>query len=232
MSSRPTLFIIYVFMLTSCLSKNETNNSEWVDLSNDNSFKNWHTFQSDSVVGWKIENGVYVLYPNVGDKNNGLVSNKSYSSFILSLEWKVEENGNSGIFWGVNESSKFSVPYLSAPEIQVIDDNIYGSQDTSNFHHMNGALYDMVSPSELYANATGEWNHYLIEINYNNNIANIDLNGKRSISFPLYGDKWEELIYNSKFKDWEGFAKLKSGPIALQDHGTKVYYRNIKIKEL
>ena len=100
------------------------------------------------------------------------------------------------------------------------------------FHHMNGALYDMVSPSELYANATGEWNHYLIEINYNNNIANIDLNGKRSISFPLYGDKWEELIYNSKFKDWEGFAKLKSGPIALQDHGTKVYYRNIKIKEL
>ena len=43
---RPTLFIIYVFMLTSCLSKNEINNSEWVDLSNDNRSK-WHTFQSD-----------------------------------------------------------------------------------------------------------------------------------------------------------------------------------------
>ena len=83
MSSRSTLFIIYVFMLTSCLSKNETNNSEWVDLSNDSSFKDWHTFQSDSVIGWKIENGVYVLYPNEGDKNNGLVSNKSYSSFII-----------------------------------------------------------------------------------------------------------------------------------------------------
>ena len=68
----------------------------------------------------------------------------------------------------------------------------------------------MVSPSIVCKCNNCEWNHYLIEINYNNNIANIDLNGKRSISFPLYGDKWEELIYNSKFKDWEGFAKLKS----------------------
>ena len=40
------------------------------------------------------------------------------------------------------------------------------------------------------------------------------------------------MIETSKFKTWEGFAKSEKGPIALQDHGTKVYYRNIKIKEL
>ena len=65
-----------------------------------------------------------MLYPSVGDKNNGLVSNKSYSSFILSLEWKVEENGNSGIFWESMNLLSFQYPILSAPEIQVIDDNI------------------------------------------------------------------------------------------------------------
>ena len=97
---------------------------------------------------------------------------------------------------------------------------------------MNGALYDMVAPTQLFANPTGEWNHYLIEINYNENLANIDLNGKRTISFPLEGPEWDALIYNSKFRDWKGFAKTKTGPIAFQDHGTKVYYRNIKIKEL
>ena len=97
---------------------------------------------------------------------------------------------------------------------------------------MNGALYDMVAPTQLFAKPTGEWNHYLIEINYNENLANIDLNGNRTISFPLEGPEWDALIYNSKFRDWKGFAKSKSGPIAFQDHGTKVYYRNIKIKEL
>ena len=224
--------ILYLLIFTSCLSKNEKSNLEWVELSNSDSFDNWHTYLSDSVIGWRIENNAYVFYPEEGKGNNGLVSNKSYTDFILSVEWKLEENGNSGIFWGVNESEDFSVPYLTAPEIQVIDDNIYGSQDTSNFHHMNGALYDMVAPEKLHANITGEWNHYLIEINYKNNIANIDLNGKRAISFPLEGAKWDELINNSKFKDWQGFAKRKSGPIAFQDHGTKVSYRNIKIKEL
>jgi len=48
----------------------------------------------------------------------------------------------------------------------------------------------------------------------------------------LAGPERDALIYNSKFRDWKGFAKTKTGPIAFQDHGTKVYYRNIKIKEL
>ena len=224
--------VILIIIVLSCTSKKQELNSEWINLSDDNSFNNWHTYLSDSVIGWKIEDGAYVYYPGERNSNNGLVSNKSYTSFILSLEWKVEENGNSGIFWGVNESREYSVPYLSSAEIQVIDDDIYGKEDTSNFHHMNGALYDMVAPTELYANPTGEWNHYLIEINYNENIANIDLNGKRSISFPLEGPEWDTLIYNSQFRDWKGFAKTRTGPIAFQDHGTKVYYRNIKIKEL
>ena len=40
------------------------------------------------------------------------------------------------------------------------------------------------------------------------------------------------MIENSQFKTWDGFAKTEKGPIALQDHDTRVYYRNIKIKEL
>ncbi len=223
--------LCFVIMLSSCQSKYSTSENEWTNLSSD-SFENWHTYLSDSIVGWKIEDGSYVYYPGSGSGNNGLVSNKEYTSFILSLEWKVEENGNSGIFWGVNETEEFSVPYLTAPEIQVIDDNIYGKNDTSNFKHMNGALYDMVAPTELLANPTGEWNSYLIEIDYNKNNGKISLNGKESISFPLFGEEWNSLIYNSKFKDWGGFAKKRTGRIAFQDHGTKVYYKNIKIKEL
>ena len=207
------------------------NQSKWVDLSSEDISENWHTYLSNSVEGWESKDNVYVLDPS-DKKNNGLVSNKHYHSFILSLEWKVDKGGNSGIFWALNEDPKYSVPYLAAPEIQVIDDEYYYSGDKENRKHMNGSVYDMVKPSMLAANPTGEWNKYVIEINYKKNIGNVNLNGKDVSSFTLRGKEWDEMIENSKFKTWEGFAKTEKGPIALQDHDTKVYYRNIKIKEL
>jgi hypothetical protein len=226
--------LILIILISLSCSKNKTNNSDdgWVSLTDGKTFNNWHTYLSDSVIGWYIEDGAFVLNPGVGSSNNGLVSNKSYTNFILSLEWKVEKNGNSGVFWAVNENEKYSVPYLSAAEIQVIDDDVYEKNDSKNHLHMNGALYDMVAPKELAANPTGEWNKYVIEINYEKNKGSVTLNDKKVTDFPLYGPTWNSLIENSKFKDWDGFAKTKSGPIAFQDHGTKVYYRNIKIKEL
>ena len=207
------------------------NQSKRVDLSSEDISENWHTYLSNSVEGWESKDKVYVLDPS-DKKNNGLVSNKHYHSFILSLEWKVDKGGNSGIFWALNEDPKYSVPYLTAPEVQVIDDEYYYGGDKENRKHMNGSVYDMVAPSMLAANPTGEWNKYVIEINYKKNIGNVNLNGKDVSTFPLRGKKWNEMIENSKFKTWDGFAKTEKGPIALQDHDTRVYYRNIKIKEL
>ena len=207
------------------------NQSKWVDLSSEDISENWHTYLSNSVEGWESKDKVYVLDPS-DKKNNGLVSNKHYHSFILSLEWKVDKGGNSGIFWALNEDPKYSVPYLTAPEVQVIDDEYYYGGDKENRKHMNGSVYDMVTPSMLAANPTGEWNKYVIEINYKKNIGNVNLNGKDVSTFPLRGKKWDEIIKNSKFNTWDGFAKTEIGPIALQDHDTRVYYRNIKIKEL
>ena len=207
------------------------NQSKWVDLSSEDISENWHTYLSNSVEGWESKDKVYVLDPS-DKKNKGLVSNKPDHSFILSVEWKVDRGGNSGIFWALNEDPKYSVPYLTAPEVQVIDDEYYYGGDKENRKHMNGSVYDMVAPSMLAANPTGEWNKYVIEINYKKNIGNVNLNGKDVSTFPLRGKKWNEMIENSKFKTWDGFAKTEKGPIALQDHDTRVYYRNIKIKEL
>jgi hypothetical protein len=208
------------------------NDDEWIYIFDGETFNGWHQYNSDSVGSqWSIENGELVFTDN-DERLQDLLTDKEYTNFELSIEWNISKGGNSGIFWGVNENKDYSVPYLSAAEIQVLDDDIYGKNDTANFNHMNGALYDMVAPSKLFANPTGEWNHYLIEINYNDNVGNVDLNGNRAISFPLEGPEWDALINNSKFRDWKGFANTKTGPIAFQDHGTKVYYRNIKIKEL
>ncbi|MDG1160538.1 MAG: DUF1080 domain-containing protein, partial [Flavobacteriaceae bacterium] len=60
----------------------------------------------------------------------------------------------------------------------------------------------------------------------------VSMNNKTIISFPLSGEKWDTMVSNSKFKDWEGFGKYPTGHIGLQDHSDQVSYRNIKIKEL
>tara|TARA_Y100000741_G_scaffold228241_1_gene174347 strand:- start:4706 stop:5371 length:666 start_codon:yes stop_codon:yes gene_type:complete len=216
-----------LFILLTLLPKQ----SSWVNLSSDKISDNWHTYLSESVEGWESNDGVYILNPS-DEKNNGLVSNKDYHSFILSVEWKVDKGGNSGVFWALKEDPKYSVPYLTAPEVQVIDDDFYDETVIENHNHMNGSVYDMVTPSSLAANPTGEWNQYIIEINYKKNIGKVNLNGVDVSSFPLKGKAWEKMVKNSKFNTWEGFAKTEKGPIAFQDHGTKVYYRNIKIKEL
>ena len=138
--------------------------------------------QASAVEGWESKDKVYVLDPS-DKKNNGLVSNKHYHSFILSLEWKVDKGGNSGIFWALNEDPKYSVPYLTAPEVQVIDDEYYYGGDKENRKHMNGSVYDMVAPSMLAANPTGEWNKYVIEINYKKILAMLNLMEKMFLPF-------------------------------------------------
>ena len=56
--------------------------------------------------------------------------------------------------------------------------------------------------------------------------------GTKVVEFQMHNEAWDGLVEESKFKGWEGFGAFKSGKIALQDHGDKIWFRNIKIKTL
>jgi hypothetical protein len=207
---------------------------EWVDLFDGVSFKGWHQFNTTEMsAAWIIEDGAMVLPDGTGSgKGHDIVSDGEFTSFELSIEWKISEGGNSGIFWSVIEGENYSTPYQNGPEIQVIDNERHPDSFVKMNYHQAGSLYDMVQPSSDETKPAGEWNHYLISIDHKANKGIVMLNEVEIVTFPLSGPEWDTLISNSKFATWKDFAKLKTGKIGLQDHGDGVSYRNIKIREL
>ena len=208
---------------------------QWEVLFDGVSFNGWHQFNNAEMSSaWIIEEGAMVFDPAKKEKgsNHDIVTDREFTNFELSLEWKIAEIGNSGIFWGVKEGENFNKPYETGPEIQVLDNERHPDSFNNPNYHQAGALYDMVQPSQNVCKPAGEWNHTIVSIDYNANRGSVKLNDVEIVTFPLSGPDWDALVANSKFADWENFAKYKTGKIGLQDHGDRVSYRNIKIREL
>ena len=97
----------------------------------------------------------------------------------------------------------------------------------------------MLSPKQDMTKPIGEWNSYLITIDHKINFGSVVFNGIEVVKFPLSGEEWDSMVAGTKFancddKPWDNceFGKFKTGKICFQDHGAKVYFKNIKIKEL
>ncbi len=235
------LSTIAIAMLVACnqtqSTKQETKEKseiehEWKVIFDGKTFDGWHVYMADSSSDqWSIEDGAMFFNPKEGRTEAGqnLMTNKEYKNFKLSLEWKIVKGGNSGIFWGVKEDAKYKEAYETGPEIQVLDNINYA--DTIR-NHQAGALYDMVEPSQEVVKRAGEWNKCIISIDHRLNEGKVWLNEVLIVEFSVHGNGWDTLVAKSKFKGWEGFGKFTTGKIGLQDHGDKVWYRNIKIKEL
>ncbi|WP_034044591.1 3-keto-disaccharide hydrolase [Wocania ichthyoenteri] len=205
---------------------------EWITLFDGYSLDNWRGYLSDSIYPeWSIENGTLAFTPG-GKGGKNIITKEKYTNFVLSLEWKVSEGGNSGIFWSVFEDEAYPEAYHTGLEIQVLDNERHPDAKANPKYHQAGALYDLVQPAYDVCKPAGQWNLCAIKIDHNSNKGSASLNGKVIVEFPLHGEAWDKMIANSKFKDWKGFGKYKTGHIGLQDHGDKVWYRNIKIKEL
>ncbi|MAU14872.1 MAG: glycosyl hydrolase [Muricauda sp.] len=213
----------------------EAKESDWIVLFDGTSFDGWHMYNGGEVTEpWKLEDGAMVFYPPENREEGvsyNLVTDKEFTDFVLTMEWKISKGGNSGIFWGVKEDEKYGQPYLTGPEIQVLDNERH--PDAQNgADRTAGALYDIVPPSANTVKEAEEWNSVELMIDHKANQGHVVMNGTKIVEFPLQGPEWDDLVAHSKFADWEGFGMFKTGKIGLQDHGDVVSFRNIKIKEL
>lgn len=219
------------------MAQTENTDEEWIQLFNGENLQGWKAYgaKNDSISDqWQVKDGAIVFIPSEGERSGSenIITKEQFTDFELSLDWKISEGGNSGIMWAVQDDpEKYSEPYMTGPEIQVLDNERH--PDAKNGPDRTaGALYDLVPPSEDVANPAGEWNHEVIRIDHEANKGSVTLNGTKIVEFPVHGEEWDKLVENSKFKGWEGFGKIRNGHIALQDHGNKVWFKDIKIKPL
>ncbi|WP_299675079.1 DUF1080 domain-containing protein [uncultured Dokdonia sp.] len=212
--------------------KMEETSSEWVTLFDGTSMDQWRGYGSETMHSeWAIVDGAMAFTPGEeGGKN--IITKDTYENFVLSLEWKISEAGNSGIFWGVHESPDFREAYETGPEIQVLDDAKHPDANRGGKTHRAGALYDMIAPMDNIVKPAGEWNAVILEVNHKTNLGKVTMNGTEMYTFPAHGTEWDAMVAKSKFADWKGFGKYQNGHIGLQDHSDKVWYRNIKIKRI
>ena len=178
-------------------------------------------FDGKSLDGWKttgnwvvLEDGTVTLKPRPGEKgwerfDAYIMTERTYKDFILDLEFKIEKTGNSGVFLRVDDPLD---PVETGMEVQILD--TYGLENPG--HHDCGGLIRTIGPSKNMAKPAGEWNRYTITCRgYHMEVV---LNGEQIINIELD---------QSEMKD-----RPLEGHIGFQDEAKRVWYRNVRIKEL
>lgn len=195
----------------------------WQLLFDGESTNGWHNYLKNTLEGWQVEDGILFTPGKQGD----IVTDREYENFEITLDWKIEEQGNSGVFFHVVEDPKYKRIHETGPEFQIIDDENYPQELTEN--QKTGANSDVKAPTELAANAPGSWNSTRILVNQGH--VEHWLNNKKILEYDMDSPEWKQLVADSKFATMD-YAEVRKGRIGLQDHGGPVFFRNIKIREL
>jgi hypothetical protein len=195
----------------------------WRLLFDGRSLDGWRGYNNREIgAGWTVEDGTLTRVGPGGD----IVTVDRFEDFELTLEWKVEEGGNSGIFYRAAEGEEQI--YHSAPEFQVLDDanHVDGQSPLTSA----GSNYGLHAAPRGVVRPAGEWNAARIVVRGNR--VEHWLNGVKVVEYELGSDEWAELVVDSKFVEWPAYGQAERGHIGLQDHGDRVWYRNVKVREL
>ncbi len=217
------------------LNENEKKEG-WVLLFNGKNFDGWRQCNGTAMpANWIIEDDAMKVFtgegkrPGQGANGDILYAEKKYKNFELTIDWKASKMANSGIFYYVREVPDKPI-YYAAPEIQVLDNK--DATDNKIDSHLAGSLYDLLPADPKTVNPAGEWNTCLIKVK--DGKVSVSMNGTEVVTYAHWTPEWDEMVANSKFKNFPGWTEgiSKDGYIGLQDHGYTVWFRNIKIREL
>ena len=153
-----------------------------------------------------------------------------FGDFSLSLEYKLSEGANSGIFYRSDKDN----PVQGGLEIQLMDNEGFQKKAKKVLppKKLNASFYAGAAPKGDFSKPLGQWNQ--AELTCIGPQVSFFLNGKEAFSINL--NDWKKAGKNpdgstNKFKT--ALKDLpRTGRIGFQNHGQVVWYRNIRINEL
>jgi hypothetical protein len=183
--------------------------------------------------GWEIKDGEFSVVQNTGQnsyKNESIVTKKQYSAFELKFDFKITEGANSGVKYFVAESDASKGLTSSSLEYQIVDDS---KIDPSDVTRTLGSLADLKASKKLRATMKkiGEWNQGFIRILPSNKVEYF-LNGYKILEYQRGSAEFLDLVAKSKYKDLPNFGMSPNGNILLENNGSAISFRSLKIKEL
>lgn len=225
---------------------------DWINLLDREHQAEWRGYNGETLPpGWTISDDMLwydtdlKLEQDYTGGRDVIYGGQEFEFFELSVEWKIPEGGNSGIFYHLTEGHKS--PSGISPEYQLIDDENYadihdlvGYNSQFGAEHpellqdwqLTGADYAMhtADASQKILHPVGEWNHSRIVVKPG--VTEHWLNGKKLLSFEPWSDDWYERKAAGKWANAENYGKFETGYIGFQDHGSSLWFRDIKIRPL
>ncbi len=187
------------------------------------SMDQWRGYQSDSVpAGWSANDSM-MTKTGVGQD---IVTRRTYTDFELAFDWKLDERGNSGVFYRATE--EYEKIYWSAPEYALLDDERH--PDGRNPLTSAGAAHSLHAAPRGVVKPAGEWNSTRIVVRG----PHVEhwLNGQQVATFAFGSDDFLQRVADSKFGRWPNFGKATSGVIGIQgDHRGLLAIRHLRIRE-
>src|SRR5262249_42060947 len=134
----------------------------WLLLFDGRSTSGWHAYNKQDTKAWAIDDcslkttGTERNYGS--DKRPDLVTDREFTNFGLTVDWKGSKGGNSGIICGIGEDMKYEAPWMTGPEYQLLAD--VGFPEKVKPYQTAGSNYGMQPPDERVKvlKPVGEWN--------------------------------------------------------------------------
>ena len=220
MQRMTTAMIVMLALAAPSAGEQPARDGGWRSLVDGKGAPGWRGYRQQTLPdGWTVADGVLTRTGNGGD----IITVDQFGDFELTLEYNVAPGANSGVFFRVTEDDP--VMWHEAPEIQVIDN----ARTDLKPAQTAGANYDLHPPARDATKPAGQWNALRILVKGNH--VEQWLNGTKVVEYELGSEDWKTRVAASKFKEFPRFGTARRGHIGLQDHGDKVAFRNIRIRE-